>query len=463
MKKFITILLVAALVLGLCACGGSGEGKKEDGLQIGFAKENITPDFSVGLDGHSNWETRRSQSFIDYLYMTCIAAKSGEETILIYTIDILSMSNSRAESLRQVVTAATGIPGDKIFVGATHCHSAPALQTKDVDNNKYFQQFMAAAVPAAENAIADLSPATMLTTTTEIDGMNFIRHYEMNDGTYAGPNFGDWTSGIKGHASETDNRMVLVKFDRGEEKKDVLLVNWQAHPDYVTGIGETSISADFPGALRSKLGKDADMEVAYFTGASGNQNPKSEIKSENPKLKDFKAYGEKLAESAYNALPNLKPVEGEAIKTSRVMLAVDVDHTKDNMVGQAEQVMAVWNQGSAVANDLAKKLGFVTRYEARAVYNRSKLPLTQEMEMNAFSIGDVGFITGTYEMFSENAKYIRANSPFETTFVILGCSGYIPSEDAFGYNAYEAVSATHVKGTAEKLAEQYVTMLKGLK
>ena len=83
--------------------------------------------------------------------------------------------------------------------------------------------------------------------------------------------------------------------------------------------------------------------------------------------------------------------------------------------------------------------------------------------MNAFSIGGIGFITGTYEMFSENARYIRANSPFETTFVILGCSGYIPSEDAFGYNAYEAVSATHVKGTAEKLAEQFVTMLNEVK
>ena len=42
MKKLITILLVVALVLGLCACGGSGEGKKEDGKKENMKDTNAT-------------------------------------------------------------------------------------------------------------------------------------------------------------------------------------------------------------------------------------------------------------------------------------------------------------------------------------------------------------------------------------------------------------------------------------
>ena len=48
MKKSICIILAAFLVLGLCACGGSGAGEATqpapvEGLQVGYAKKVITP------------------------------------------------------------------------------------------------------------------------------------------------------------------------------------------------------------------------------------------------------------------------------------------------------------------------------------------------------------------------------------------------------------------------------------
>ena len=77
MKKLISLFLVLTLVLSLCACGSSSEGDNEttgtaapQGLQVGYGRANITPDFSVGLGGYSDAETRRSEGFMDYLYMT---------------------------------------------------------------------------------------------------------------------------------------------------------------------------------------------------------------------------------------------------------------------------------------------------------------------------------------------------------------------------------------------------------
>ena len=80
-----------------------------------------------------------------------------------------------------------------------------------------------------------------------------------------------------------------------------------------------------------------------------------------------------------------------------------------------------------------------------------------------FRIGDLGFISESYEMFSDAGIYIRANSPFETTFIISGNNGYIASAEAFDYRSYEADTGTYEKGTAEKLAERYVEMLKSVK
>ena len=99
MKKLISVLLALAVVLGLCACGGSGSAGETEapaytGLQVGFGKVNVTPDYSVGLDGHSNAETRLSEGLLDYIYTTCIAVRSGEETVLLYTIDNLAFSHS---------------------------------------------------------------------------------------------------------------------------------------------------------------------------------------------------------------------------------------------------------------------------------------------------------------------------------------------------------------------------------
>ena len=88
---------------------------------------------------------------------------------------------------------------------------------------------------------------------------------------------------------------------------------------------------------------------------------------------------------------------------------------------------------------------------------------TSQLELNAFSICGVGFTTGTYEMFSNHSLYVKEHSPFDVTFVITGCSGYIPNPEAYDYRSYEADTGYYAKGTGEKLAEEYVKMLESVK
>ena len=465
MKKILCLLLALVMTIGLCACTGSGEKQSQgdqaaaaEGLQIGYAKINVTPSYSVGLSGYSDAETRKSEGFITYIYATCIAATYGDETILIYTVDNIAMEHSYADFYRDMITEKTGIPGDKIFFGATHSHSCPVKS-----DSQYKIDLGNGIVQGAEEALADRSPAKMEAGTQEIPGMNFVRHYEMEDGTYAGSNFGDFSKTIVGHACEGDPNMVLVKFDREGDKKDVLLVNWQAHPDSGSELGRNQIAASWVGPLRDELEKLSGMHVAYFSGATGNQNKDSKIPEEANNL-NWWDYGIKMGQLTNEALSCLKPVTGTGIKTTRQMFDVEIDHSWDHMLNQANEVYDLWKSAGKSAGDaLGKTYGFTSSYQARAIRSRASMSATAQLELNAFSICGVGFTTGTYEMFSTHGIYVKEYSPFDIDVIITGCSGYIPTPEAYDYRSYEADTGYYAKGTGEKLAEEYVKMLETVK
>jgi hypothetical protein len=96
------------------------------------------------------------------------------------------------------------------------------------------------------------------------------------------------------------------------------------------------------------------------------------------------------------------------------------------------------------------------------VLTRAQLGPTIDMETNVIRIGGIGFITGTYEMYAESGKYVRDNDPYEASFIIMGNNSYVASEAAFDIGTYEAVTGLYARGTAEKMAEHYVQLLKDI-
>ena len=434
---------------------------KSTGLQVGYAKIDITPDYVIGLGGYSNSESRKSEGVAMPIYTTCIALRDGDETVLLFTIDKCGIPRIVCQLIRESVCPATGLPEEKVFIGATHSHSAPDF-TRDEPGRRYKQEFVDAAVKAAQEALADLTPATIEATTTHVPNRAFVRHYITADGTYAGSNFGTISKENPAIASilEADDTMVLVKFVR-EGKKDVLLVNWGVHCDMSKKIGFHLIAPSFPGPLRNKLEELTDCHVAYFTAASGNVGAGSRVKAISDTLpQGWIEYGEDLANAAFAALPNLQEVKGEGIQTCQRIVEVDVDHSWDPMIQQANEVYDLWKTvGKEEGDALGKTYNFTSSYQARAIRTRYDMGKTTEMELNAFRVGDLGFTTGTYEMFSESGKAVRDGSPFPFTFLVTGNATYVSSTTAYDYRCYEADTGLYARGTAEKLVEQYIEML----
>ena len=456
MKKIVCFVLLVALTLTLFGCASSKE--EPATLKVGYAMQNVTPDYQVGLGGYSDAHTRVHTSVLDPVYVICVAATYGEDTVLTLVMDMSCAPDSFTKAVVPMISEATGVKAENIIISATHTHSSPSL-TGGVNIDRYKPELMGYMVTAAQNALADAAPATISTGVKQIEGLNFVRNYLMSDGKYEDDTM---DTVYAQHCTDSDSRMMLVKFDR-EEKKDILLVNWQAHPDHAHQNGYNAMSADYPGALRNYVMEETEMLCAFIPGASGNQNPGSKIQSEKHGLK-MNQYGKKLGEHAVEALADLKQVGNVGVSVTSKVVDTQVDHSLDHLASKAAEAYKVFEQqGLAAGNAKAAEYGFKSAYHARAVSQRKSMGPTKSLTLHAWRIGDVGFTSGMYEMFSDSGLYIRENAPFETVMICQGNYSYIAAEYAFDYGTYEAITGYYAKGTAEMLAKEFVSMLETVK
>ena len=419
MKRIVSLCLCLCLVFALAGCNNK-EAESASTLQVGFGRTDITPQSSVQLMGYFQDNIRWSTTVLDPLYATCLAFTDADgNTVLQFTVDLCSPTGTVLAFSRKAISKETGIDINNIMISCTHTHSGPWIGSTDITMEKYNDFLEEQLIVAAKDALADRKAAEMYTTTTHLDKMNFVRHYRLDDGSVAGPNFGDDTGKtyVK-HVKDADNEMQLIRFKR-EGGKDILLVNWQVHPLRTGGDLSGDISADLVGAMRMALEPEMGCYMAYFTGASGDLMPTSYLPNEQMGL-DYLEQGALMAQEAITAC--------------------------DTMVKR--------NTGKVQ----------ILRADQEVV----KSGATTEILTYAYSIGDVAFIVASYEMFDTNGKFIKDNSPFDMT-VIASCSNthnmYVAAEWAYNYGdivAYEVRNGGFEKGTGEQLADGFVDMLNQL-
>lgn len=482
MKRTIAYVILFAMVLCLFGCAqkpeqssANNEPPTVEGFQVGYGRVDVTPAESVPISGLGRSSMRMSTSVHDLLYATCIAVTDAEgETMLMFTVDTQHSYDSVFVNARTLVSQKTGIPEDHIFFTATHTHSGPDLNNAAEPTILAYRERLALwMVDAAELAITDRKPAMVSYGSVETEGMNFVRHYvNVNiDGTlnYFGDNYGSAVlDSTTRHTTEADPTMHVVRFER-PAGKDIVLVNWRAHPHVFTAANSYKLSADFIGSFRSTMEDLNDCHFAYFQGAAGNINNASRIASENQVLnKDYGQYGYVMAQYCSKALENMTPSNGEDVKVIQLKKELEVDHDEDHLVAYAVQVQSLWNSGNSQAqvNEFGLQYGIHSPYHANYIVSNSKRPATITSELNAVSVGDtISFVTAPHELFDTQSVWLEEHSPYELTMMFCytnGANSYVPSDYVYEYGSYECDAAFVRRGSAEILQEQYLEMLNSL-
>ena len=477
MKK-IMILFLCTVMLALASCSSTKPNAPEKATQtdtngtettqtgtgafmVGYGRTNITPKVSVGLTGYGNASTRVSDNILSYLYLTCLAVTdSNGNTVLLYGVDATTSDIDVTNTLRNKVSKETGIPGENIMISATHTHSAPEI------TDPYFQSLlMEGAVIAAKDALADRSAASVEAGTVTTESLNFVRHYILEDGTYKGDNYNSGSlSPIVGHTTEADRDMQLIRFCR--ETKDIVLMNFQVHPTLTGGASKYDISADLVGACRETMEKELNCNFLYFTGAAGNLNAVSKISEENVEKIDYRVHGRRLAQYAIDAMDTLDPVEMGNVRVLNQTFRAENSYNEDgNLIEYVPIVYSAYNAGGvSAAQKAGEPYGIHSIYHARAISRRANVSAGSytDIPVSTVSIGDVAFVIAPYEMFDAQGIQIKNGSPYEMTFVLTCANAgysYIAPEYAFDHGCYEADMRVFARGTAEQLADNYITML----
>lgn len=442
-------------------------------FSAGFCRVDLTPQEPVALSGYGDDAQRISEGVLDPITGTCLAiTDEKEQTVLIYSLDLLAGFTSLTQAVKDAVSKTTGLSDQQIILAGTHTHAGPSVGTMHLDATKrFFDSAVQLLTKAALDALEDRAAATLMAGRCETRKMTFVRHYRMENGTYGGDNFGTWDSPIVDHASPADEQIQLVRIVR-EGKKDILLMNWQAHAKMsstaTTAFGKAYrkyLSADYIGYARAELEALSDTHVIFFSGAAGNLNPSSRMESE-PTPEDPAVFGKALARVAMAGIENLQPIGAGNISLRQQAVCIPIDHSDDDKVELAEKIWALWPVDQQLCKDTARANGFNSAYAARDVVARSQSGVDRAMQLCTVGAGDLAFVAAPYEMFCVNGQQIKQASPYAMTFVLTcanGYNNYLPSDFAFTHGGYEVDSRRFPRGAGEKMVETFLEMLQAQK
>ena len=430
-------------------------------IQAGYGRQIAMPDTVMPLGGVGLVD-REYTGVIDELTITCVALTDGAgQTVLLYTQDFLKCE-AYIVPMRQAISQATGVPFDHIMIASTHTHSAPAVYYDKLEGAVAYQKKCTeAAIRAAQTALDDRAAAEVFWGSFDGTGLAYTRHYVMADGSVKK------TPGKKAcpvaHAGTPDDQGQLVRMCRAE-KPDILLVGFNIHPTFYGQHKQKMISADFPSVVRSCLESDTGMQVAYFTGAAGNQTGRSQLPdSENLSCDE---YGRALADRAIAALPNLKPLAPAPISIATQTYVGKSNKERIELYDATHEIVDLYSaQGEAAVQPLLQKHNIASIWEAYAIRRRYAAEDTRSMSLSVMKIGSLSFVFAPYEMFSAQGTWIKANTPGDMTFVVTCANethSYLPSKEAFNWDVYEKLVTLFAPGTAEAVAEELIHMLHSL-
>ncbi len=478
MKRILALLLALATLVPLCACSSSlapeetkaEETKTEEvktkeekesgpitypkGYSVGYGIGDVTGTvFPLRYYGGSATGSQ------DPLMLTCIAMCDGENVGLVMTVDLKKMYGKVFNQSLAIIEKNFGIPAENVIISSTHSHSAPDAGEDVQGNILWVQQYYKKLAQVVEAALRDLDVVEGAYTgkaNTE-HPIGFVRRYHMADGSFKTIASSNPCRDYVAHESVADPEFRTIRFDR-KNKKDVLMVNFQTH--YGGQVAANMLSADFVHPFRKEAQEKWDCLFAYYSGAGGNINFKSEIPGERYYEAPSDAIDEFMG-STQRAMDAEEQIKLGKVVCARNLYPGKVRHDPEERVKQAQEVVSAGYE-SAAGLALMAKYGFDSHFEPAFIVTRSKLGETVDVPMTAVSFGEVAFTGHPYEMFHENGKEVRDASPFKTTFI---CSlsgdalGYIPSALGYSNGGYETFNCRFAAGTGEELVQEAVRLL----
>lgn len=272
-------------------------------LQFGLARADITPPIGIY---HPMWGAARHHRAtgihrpLTAEAMAFAPYNANGSTMLRLQLDHIGMTASHHQALLQRITAATGIPAERIVTTFSHSHAAGLFAPDRVHLpggeliEEHVERIYTNVAAAAVDAIANMQPALI---TYGIGRCTLATNRDYWDDEH-----GFYACGFN-PTGQADETLVVARITAEQGELLGIVVNYGCHPTTLAWEN-TLISPDYVGAMREVVEETTGAICIFALGACGELSPRQ---CHQGSLEVADANGRQLGYAAMATLATMDP------------------------------------------------------------------------------------------------------------------------------------------------------------
>ncbi len=415
-------------------------------MHIGLAKVDITPRVGAELCGFGPFLHRYSIGVRDRLWARAMAIEDGTQRLLLVSCDLIGTALSITRRVRELVTAATGIPGDAIMICSSHTHSGPCtgpyIGWGEADL-PYLELLPQRIADACLGALGALRPATLSHAEVPCEGIGVNREYDRDAPPLEEVLVDGWRP-AKPELTDTTCHVVKIEADG---QLIGFVSYFGCHP--VVCCQQTRyIHGDYAGVATNLLEREHPGSIGLFLqGAQGDVNTCVVHKPETESLLALDIIAGRYANAVRRGLAQARPIGIDVLGYQRSEVAFTrkpwgIDKLRTLLAEHETRMRQLQAEGRTDRDDEVRMttvhLTAMRRLVAKAEAGES---LSPPIELHGFRLGPLTLVGSPFEVFQaiKNDVRARAQSP---VFLLMGLTndsvGYAPDHTAAARGGYAA-------------------------
>lgn len=425
-------------------------------LHLGAATVDITPDRPVALSGQRHVRISKTPATPIQVSALALESREGDRVLdqaIFVSCDLVAIRQGILAQVREkLAPRLPDFPIDKIFLAATHTHTAPVMVEgryvlpEDILQPAEFADFLTTRVAeAAETAWKARVPGRVAWGQSQaVLAQNRRPYYADGTAVMYGKVDKPEFRGIEGYEDHSVD--VLYFWDRSDQL--VATVINVPCPAQEVG-GGSAVHADFWDPTRRMLrGKHGEnLHVLAWTGAAGdvtsrpilNRPAEERMRKLRGNIDRLDELASRIVRAWEEALEGAKHDIRDDVVLRHTVKTIDLPY---RLVTQTERDDAA-KAAEGFKDKPAEKWnhrwnqGVVDRYEAQQAGTQEPY----RMELHALRLGDVAIGTNDFELYTDFGIQMKARSPAIQSFVVQlsGPGTYLPTERAKAFGGYGAV------------------------
>ena len=452
----VAVFLVAFLSLTVEASAG---------LRAGAAVVDATPTvFPVLVNG--GMTQREVDEAVTPITARAVALDDGKVQLAIVIVDSCMMPRQLLDEAKRLAEKRCGIRADRIFISATHSHTAPASMgclgtSVDPRYPTLLKQKLAEAVA---KATANLAPVEVGVGIVDANEFTALRRWVRRPDKMLEDPFGNRTvranmhpgylsENATGETGPEDPDLAVLAFRRPDGSPVAAIANFSMH--YHGGV--KALNADYFGIFNAELAqritavqsaRGPDFVAMLGHGCSGDIYLRDYAQPAPKTKRSIEEYTQGLVDKAMLAWRGIEYRGDVSIDMAEAKLPLRYRTPDVQRLEWARRVVAEMGDALPKTKEQIYAREAILLHEARET----------ELILQAIRIGDIGITGIPNEVYAITGLKQKAFSPLQPTITFdlaNGAEGYIPPPEQHplgGYNTWDARTAG-----LEVLAEPKIT------